>query len=313
MAHAVTSARAGHGCWLAITAAVALVVSAGATQVFRTDVDTVFLNVTVTDGKGKPITDLTREEFRIFEDSAVQDITVFTKEPQPIALSLLVDSSTSMEERIATAQEGAIGFVRRLGTHDVAQVIDFNSTTAIRQPFTSDAKALEQAIRSIRPGGSTSLYTAIYIAMSELRRVRAQAAGQIRRQAIVLLSDGEDTTSLKTYDDVAELAKESDVAIYAIGLRDKVPAADRRFSQADFALRTLSQFTGGRVFFVDDVKQLPAVYTQIADELANQYFIGYNTKNMKLDGAWRQIAVRVARPETIVRTRTGYFGPTKAH
>ena len=149
--------------------------------------------------------------------------------------------------------------------------------------------------------------------MSELRRVRAQAPGQIRRQAIVLLSDGEDTTSLKTYDDVAELAKESDVAIYAIGLRDKVPAADRRFSQADFALRTLSQFTGGRVFFVDDVKQLPAIYTQIADELANQYFIGYNTKNTKLDGAWRQIAIRVARPETVVRTKTGYFGPTKAH
>lgn len=128
----------------------------------------------------------------------------------------------------------------------------------------------------------------------------------------MLLSDGEDTTSLKTYNDVAELAKESDVAIYAIGLRDKVPAADRRFSQADFALRTLSQFTGGRVFFVDDVKQLPAIYTQIADELANQYLIGLQP-NAKLDGAWRQIAIRVARPETVVRTKTGYFGPTKAH
>lgn len=298
---------------LAAIAAGAVAFAAGATQVFRADVDTVFLSVTVTDSKSRPLADLTREDFRIFEDGAVQDISVFTREPQPIALSLLIDSSTSMEDRIATAQQGAAGFIQRLGARDVAQVIDFNSNTEIRQSFTNDAAALERSIQAIRTGGSTSLYTAIYIALSELRRIRADVPGQIRRQAIVLLSDGEDTSSLKTYDDVAELAKESDVAIYAIGLRDKMPSAERRFSQADFALRTLSQFTGGRVFFVDDARQLPAIYTQIADELANQYFIGYNTKNTKLDGAWRQIAVRVARPETVVRTKTGYFGPTKAH
>ena len=132
----------------------------------------------------------------------------------------------------------------------------------------------------------------------------------IRRQAIVVLSDGEDTTSLKSYDDVADLAKRSDVAVYAIGLRERAPDEPRRFSQSDFALRSLSQVTGGRVFFVDDARQLPAIYNQIADELATQFVIGYNPKNTKRDGAWRQVNVRVSRPETIARTRTGYFGPS---
>jgi VWFA-related protein len=93
-------------------------------------------------------------------------------------------------------------------------------------------------------------------------------------------------------------------------MREKSSDEPRKFSQADFALRTLSQVTGGRVFFVDDARQLPAIYTQIADELANQFVIGYSSKNTKRDGAWRQVTVRVSRPETVTRTRAGYFGPS---
>lgn len=284
----------------------------GAAQVFRADVDTVFLSVTVTDGRNRPITDLTRDDFRVFEDGRVQDVSVFTKEPQPIALSLLIDSSLSMTDKMATAREAAIGFARRLGPHDVAQLLDFNNGIQIRQTFTNDVSALENAVRQIQIGTSTSLYTAMYVALAELRRARAEHPTELRRQAMIVLSDGEDTSSRTSYDDVAQAAKESTVTIYTVGLRDKGPDPDRRFSQADFALRSLSQFTGGRVFFVDDVKQLPAIYTQIADELANQYFVGYNTKNTATDGAWRQIAVRVARPDTAVRTKTGYYGPKKA-
>jgi VWFA-related protein len=279
-------------------------------QVFRSGIDTVMLSVSVADAKGRPTASLERSEFQIFEDGILQDISVFARDPQPIALSLLLDSSTSMEDRLNIAQEAAVGFARRLGPHDVAQVIDFNSDTRIRQTFTNEVPALEAAIRRIRAGGSTALYTALYIAMSELTRVGAEFAGEIRRQAIVVLSDGEDTTGLKNYDDVADLAKRSDVTIYAIGLREKTPNEPRKFSQADFALRTLSQVTGGRVFFVEDVRQLPAIYTQIADELATQFVIGYNPRNTKRDGAWRQVNVRVNRPETIARTRAGYFGPS---
>lgn len=279
-------------------------------QVFRSGIDTVMLSVSVADAKGRPTASLERAEFQVFEDGVLQDVSVFAREPQPIALSLLLDSSTSMEGRLGIAQQAAIGFARRLGPNDVAQVIDFNSDTRIRQTFTHDVPALERAIGQIRAGGSTSLYTALYIAMSELTRVGEELSDTIHRQAIVVLSDGEDTTSLKSYDDVVDLAKRSDVAIYAIGLRDKSPDEPRKFSQADFALRTLSQVTGGRPFFVTDVRQLPAIYTQIADELATQFVIGYIPKNSKRDGAWRQVNVRVTRPETVARTRAGYFGPS---
>jgi Ca-activated chloride channel family protein len=301
----MTPARLGVSVLVAAAAASGL-----SAQVFRSGIDTVMLAVSVADAKGRPTASLEQSEFQVFEDGVLQEISIFAREPQPIALSLLIDSSTSMEDRIGIAQDAAVGFAHRLGPKDVAQVIDFNSDTRIRQTFTGDTKALETAIRRIRPGGSTAFYTALYIAMAELTRVGDELADTIRRQAIVVLSDGEDIDSLKTYDDVADLAKRSDVTIYAIGLRDRTPDGQRKFSQADFALRTLSQITGGRVFFVEDPQQLPAIYTQIADELATQFVIGYNPRNTKRDGAWRQINVRVSRPETTARTRAGYFGPT---
>ncbi len=127
-----------------------------------------------------------------------------------------------------------------------------------------------------------------------------------------MLSDGEDTTSLLPYDEVIEQAKRSPVAVYAIGLRERgilVHNGAGRFNESDYFLRTLAQTTGGRAFFVDTVTMLPEIYQDIASELANQYVIGYESNNPKRDGAWRQIAVRVSRPETIVRTRAGYFGP----
>jgi Ca-activated chloride channel homolog len=280
-------------------------------QVFRAGIDTVLLSVTVTDGRHHPIAGLPQASFRVFEDGQPQDIAFFAVERPPIALSLLIDSSQSMEAKLGMAQAAAIGFVQSLGPRDVAQVIDFNKDTQIRQTFTSDRAAAERAIRAIRVGGSTGLYEALYIALSELARHRAESPSELRRQAIVLLSDGEDTSSRVAYDDVEEATKRADVAVYAIGLREKLAASTPSFSEANFALNTLTQVTGGRVFFADDVKQLPGFYSQIAEELANQYVIGYNPRNSKRDGAWRRIAVRVDRPETVVRTRAGYFGPTK--
>jgi Ca-activated chloride channel family protein len=126
----------------------------------------------------------------------------------------------------------------------------------------------------------------------------------------VILSDGEDTSSLIAYEDVLESSKRSEVAVYAIGLRAKTDRPTRGFNEADFVLRTLSQETGGRVFFVDDAAQLPSIYQLIADELANQYTIGYTPKNLKRDGAWRAIVVKVDRPNTVARTKRGYFAPS---
>jgi len=135
---------------------------------------------------------------------------------------------------------------------------------------------------------------------------------EVRRQAIILLSDGEDTSSLVTFDDVLDLARRSETAIYAIGLMQDAPGGQSKgFREATYALRQLTTDTGGRAFFPADVKSLASVYGQIYDELSSQYTIGYTSKNSKRDGAWRRLVVRVARPNLTARTKQGYFAPTR--
>lgn len=281
-------------------------------QIFRGRTDTVLLNVTVTDADGRFVSQLDKADFKVFEDGVLQEVTNFTREQQPIALSLLLDTSTSMEKRLPIAQEAAIGFVRRLRPHDAAQVMSFNTHAETLQDFTGDRDALEDAIRRTRAGGSTALYNAVYTALNDLRRVVAQSRDEIRREAIVVLSDGEDTSSLIDYEQVMDSAKRSEVGIYTIALRSQEDAPPHGFNEADFVLRTLAQDTGGRVYHVADAAQLSAIYLQIADELANQYTMGYTSKNAKRDGAWRKIRVRVNRPLTSARTKSGYFAPTAA-
>jgi Ca-activated chloride channel family protein len=158
-------------------------------------------------------------------------------------------------------------------------------------------------------GGSTSLYNAIYIALKELKKVQVRAATGLRRQAIVVLSDGEDTSSLVAFEEVLELAKRSETAIYAIGLKSKDWLTTKGYHEADYVLRQLTTQTGGRVFFPTLVDDLPAIYRQISDELASQYVLGYSSKNPGRDGRWRRIAVRIARPGVAARTKQGYYGP----
>lgn len=279
-------------------------------QRFKVGIDLVSLNVTVTDPERRFVIDLDQPNFEVYEDGAKQDISFFTKTQLPIALAILLDSSASMEEKLKTAQEAAIGFARRLRTQDVAEVIDFDSKVEITQAFTNDAKALEDAIRKTTAGGSTSLYNALYISIKELRKGQARSTEEIRRQAIVVLSDGEDTSSLLSFDEVLDLAKRSEVAIYAIGLRSPREEQSKGFHEADFVLRTLSQETGGRAFFPDQVAQLPGIYDQISEELASQYTIGYTSNNPRRDGRWRRVVVRVDRAGVTARTKQGYYAPT---
>jgi len=190
------------------------------TPSFRAGVELVSLNVTVIDGaSGRFVTDLSEDDFQVYEDGVKQDITVFSRTNLPVALAVLLDTSASMESRLPVAQEAAIGFARRLRPADLAEVIDFDSRVVILQPFTSKASELEQAIRKTTAGGSTSMYNAIYIALKDLKKVVATSTDDIRRQAIVVLSDGEDTSSLLPFEEVLDLAKRSETSIYAIGLR----------------------------------------------------------------------------------------------
>src|SRR5262249_1252950 len=153
--------------------------------------------------------DLDRDDFSVFEDGVKQDVTFFTSTNLPIALALLLDTSASMDSKLKTAQEAAVGFVRRLRAQDLAEVIDFDSRPTILAPFTGNAAELEQAIRKTSAGGSTALFNAVYIALDQLKRIIAKNVEEIRRRAIVVLSDGEDTSSLLPYEEVLDRAKRS--------------------------------------------------------------------------------------------------------
>jgi Ca-activated chloride channel family protein len=278
---------------------------------FRTAIDVVSMSVTVTDSAGRYVTDLTESDFEVFEDGAKQELTLFNRSNLPVALSLLIDTSSSMEDRMSIAQEAAIGFIRKLRPTDMGEVIGFDSRAEVLQKFTNNVEELEQAIRRTAPGGSTSLNNALYISLKGLRRVPVVQEEEIRRQAIVLLSDGEDTSSLVTFEDVLDLARRSETAIYAIGLmEDNSGSPSRGFREATYALRQLATDTGGRAFFPPDVKSLASVYGQIYDELSSQYTIGYTSKNPRRDGAWRRLVVRVNRPSVQARTKQGYFAPS---
>ena len=276
---------------------------------FRASIDIVSLNVTVTDGSNHYVTDLAENEFSVFEDGVKQNITFFSRRQQPIALSLLLDSSASMEQHLGILQTAATNFVRKLKPNDIAQVVDFDSRVEIRQGFTGNQADLQSAIEQTSAGGSTSLHNAIYIALKELRKVKAVTEEDVRRQALIVFSDGEDTSSLVSFEEVLDLAKRSETAIYAIALRGADVQA-KGFREAEFVMRTLAQETGGRAFFPARIDDLAGVYTQIADELASQYTLGYTSGNQRRDGTWRRLVVQVSRANNTPRTKKGYYAPS---
>jgi Ca-activated chloride channel family protein len=284
---------------------------AGQQPSFRAGVDLVSLNVTVTDGT-RYVTDLQGENFTVFEDGVKQDVTFFSRTNLPIALVMLLDTSASMELKLPVAQEAAIGFARRLRPQDLAEVIDFDSRVVVLQNFTSKANELEQAIRKTSAGGSTSMFNAVYIALKDLKKVVARNSEEIRRQAIVVLSDGQDTSSLLPFEEVLDLAKRSETSIYCIGLRadDTPTGGTKAFNEAEFDLRQFAQQTGGRAFFPIQISELNGIYSQISDELSSQYTVGYTSRNPRKDGGWRRVVVRVDRPNTVARTKLGYFAPS---
>jgi len=298
--------------FLAAIAAIGGAAALAAQAPFRAGVDLVSLNVTVMESTHY-VTDLEQKDFSVFEDGVKQEVTFFNKTNLPIALAILLDTSASMDTKLPTAQEAAIGFGKRLRAQDLAEVIDFDNRVTVLQQFTSSSQELETAIRRTSAGGSTSLYNAVYIALKDLKKVVAKNSDEIRRQAIIVLSDGEDTSSLLPFEEVLDLSKRSETAIYAIGLRSPENGSlqSKGFREAEFVLRQLAQETGGRAFFPNQINELSGVYGQISDELSSQYTVGYTPRNPKRDGSWRRVIVRVNRPNTTARTKQGYFAPTR--
>jgi Ca-activated chloride channel family protein len=155
------------------------------------------------------------------------------------------------------------------------------------------------------------LHNALYISLKELAKIKPRSSDDVRRRAIVVLSDGEDTSSLVTYEEVLELAKRSETALYTIALQAKDAPQTKGFREAEFILRQFAQETGGRAFFPSRAEDLKDVYGRIAEELASQYTLGYASKNTRRDGGWRRIVVQVARPQATARTKRGYYAAAK--
>jgi Ca-activated chloride channel family protein len=269
--------------------------------------------VTVTDPQKQFVSGLTQGDFAVYEDGVQQQVRFFEARETPLDLILLIDTSSSMRDRMNVVHEAAVGFLKTLKTTTVGDrgaVIAFNDGVEVLQALTTDLPALEQAVRSTAAKGSTSLHNALYIALKEFGRTAAAEGGH-RRQAIAVLSDGEDTSSLITFDDVLALSQKSGVSVYTIGVQSRYgrpsDTGPRYFSTADFSLKSLARETGGQAFFPLSINELKGIYGAISQELASQYSMAYSPANSRADGRYRRIVVRVtARPELQLRTRSGY-------
>jgi len=277
---------------------------------FGAGIEVINLNVSVTDARSHYITDLKGPDFAVFEDGVRQELSLFTHENLPISMVLMVDASASMDEKLPMAKSAAIRFVKTLRPQDLAQVVQFNDRATVLQEFTADHSPLDAAINSLQAAGPTALHNALYVALKDLGKQNKST--ELRRRAVVLLSDGEDTASLVSDDQLLELARATEIAIYTISLRpDRVQDRNRlSFSQAAHLLTALSRETGGQVHFPNSLSELDVIYDRIAEELRTQYSIGYVSSNRRRDGKWRRIVVRTPeRDDLQIRHKIGYYAP----
>ena len=276
--------------------------------VFRSTSALVALNVTVQDRSAKYVAGLRPDDFAIYEDGVKQQVRFFESTTVPLDLIVLLDTSASMSDKLRTVHDAASGFLATLRDIDRGAVVSFADRVSILQPLTSDRAALERAVRSTAAHGTTALNTAVYIALKQFGQ-RARPSEAVRRQAIVLLSDGADTASGIDLDDALAVARTSGVSVYTVSLQSQShegPTARIRTEESDRALRALARETGGLSFFPKP-DELRSVYRSIATELASQYSIGYIPADERLDGRFRRVVVQVLTGSALrSRTRLGY-------
>jgi Ca-activated chloride channel homolog len=270
------------------------------------DVTRVNMLFTVTDKKGRFITDLTKEDFSVVEGKKPQVIQEFTAESDlPLRLGILIDTSNSIRDRFKFEQEAAIRFINSVikPRQDRALVVSFDTSAELVADLIDDVEKLEKSVRGLRPGGGTALYDAIYFACRD-KLSQDQPRHKFRR-AIVIVSDGDDNQSRVTRDQALEMAQKADVVVYAISTN-----ISRIESDGDKVLRYLTSETGGRAFFPFKVEDLDQSFENIANELRHQYNIFYRPEPLKADGLYHTVDLRVkSRKDLVVRARKGYYAP----
>jgi Ca-activated chloride channel family protein len=317
---------------LGVAVALLAIVSSGAAQqkqpepsddeVVRVETNLVTVPISVLDRNGRFIPGLTQEQFHLFENGIAQDIAYFDSADRPFTVALLLDISDSTKFKLKEIQDAAIAFTEQLRPEDRVIIVAFDSRVNVVSEPTSDREALQKAIRRIKSGGGTSLYSAVKIAVSErLNRIRG-------RKAIVLFTDGVDTTSKSaTYEETLHTAQELDALIYTIQyntysdltasnvnegfngaelMTAKGEPLQVAYTRAKRYLNLLAEKSGGRPFFADSIERLQATFARIAQELRQQYSIGFYPKHDAGDDGARQLKIKIDQPGVVVRTRRSY-------
>ena len=270
------------------------------------DVSRVNMLFTVSDKKGRFITDLTKDDFDVFESKKPQSIIEFSAESDlPLRLAILIDTSNSIRERFRFQQEAATAFID--GTvrprQDRALVVSFDTAAELVTDLTDNLSVLEKAIQGLRPGGGTSMYDAIFFACRD-KLMQDQPLYKFRR-AMVILSDGEDNQSRNTRDQALEMAQKADVTIYTISTN-----ITHIETEGDKVLRYFAAETGGQAFFPFKASDLNQSFENIANELRHQYNVFYRPDPLKTDGLYHPVDIRVkGHKDMIVRARKGYYAP----
>ena len=277
---------------------------------FSADVEFVPLNVSVLDSRQQFIEGLGADDFSVYENGRRQDVSFFGPAALPLDVALLIDVSDSMSESLPVVRQAARGFVERLRPDDRAAIVGFARHLRVQEGLTSDRGALAAAVDRLEAYGPTAVFDALYVTSRQFERDRARSSS-IRRQAIVVLSDGRDTASHVSSEDAMAAARRCGATIYTIkpqAFETYNPSKDgtRDMREADFFLQTLARDTGGRLFTVTDASNLPDIYATVTAELRHQYTLAFKPER-RSDERPRQLVVRLlSRPGAIVRTRRSY-------
>jgi Ca-activated chloride channel family protein len=278
-------------------------------QTISVEVNLVNILFTVADKKGKFVTNLKKEDFKVFEDEKLQGVTNFSSESNlPLTIALLVDTSGSIRDKLKFEEEAAIEFFYSTlqRNKDKALVISFDSGVDLLQDFTDDSEKLADQIRKIRAGGGTALYDAVYLAVNK------KLANESGRRIVILITDGDDNSSRVSLTETLEAAQRNEVTIYGISTNSAAYFGSKEQERGDKTLKKLSEETGGKAFFPLKIQDLASSFLDIHDELRSQYQIGYRPLNAKMDGTFRRIRVDLTDKRFKARAKTGYYMPKAA-
>ncbi|MGA2419407.1 MAG: VWA domain-containing protein [Candidatus Acidiferrum sp.] len=276
----------------------------------KMDVDLALINATVTDPYNRLVTGLDPDNFRIFEDNIEQEVVTFSSEDVPISIGVIFDYSGSMANKAAKAREAAIQFFKTANPADEFFLVSFNERAELTSSFTNSVEDLQSRMLLTNPKGRTALLDAIYLGLSEMR------SAHNAKRALLILSDGGDNHSRYTESDIKRLVKEADTQLYAIGIFDPAGYRNRTLEEGNgpSLLSEVTELTGGRVFPVEKLEDLPDIASKIGMELRNQYVLGYHPSNKAHDARWRKVKVKLRPPRGLppltVYNKTGYYAPS---